>query len=271
MASLDPGCAPGSPRSLRALVPLGLPLLLSAAGCTIAFQTEPGAEETEVFTEPFAPGDRLELRNVNGRIAVAGWEGDHAEITARKVGSSQADLDDLEVEVHRTTDGLRVRTLHPKRGTLWGGRSGRVEYAVRLPQRAEVRIDSVNGPVEVSDIEGGLQVQTVNGPIRLRSHDGNVRAQTVNGGIDCELDRLGDGVEHSFRTTNGRVELTLAPDASGEVDARAVNGRVVVDIEGLEHLDTPTRRRKFVRLGDGGGECRVRTINGAIHILTADR
>ncbi len=259
------------PFSARGWAPISLaPLVLALPGCAIAFQPGSGAERTEVFTEEFAPGDRLEVRNLNGRVVIAGWERDLAEITARKVGSSQSALDEVEVEIHQTPDGVRVRTVHPRRGHLWRGGNARVEYEVRVPRNADLRIDSVNGPVSVSDIQGDVQAQTVNGPIRLRGHHGSVHAQTVNGGIDCELERFDAGTEHSFRTTNGRVELAFGPGANGQVDARAVNGRVVVESEELQHLETPTRRRKHVRLGDGEGECRVRTLNGAIHIVTAD-
>ena len=93
-----------------------------------------------------------------------------------------------------------------------------------------------------------------------------MNAKTVNGRIECELDSFGEGERHSLRTVNGRVQLTLGPEASGQVDARAINGRVIMELANLEHLDTPTRRHKKVQLGDGGGECRVRTVNGTIHV-----
>ena len=62
------------------------------------------------------------------------------------------------------------------------------------------------------------------------------------------------------------MQLTLGPEARGRVDARAINGRVIMELADLEHLDTPTRRHKRVQVRDGGGECRVRTVNGTIHV-----
>ena len=258
----------------RAPLPAGLalaPAFLGVSACGIAFSPEPGAEQIEVFTEEFAPGDHLEIRNTNGRITIESWEQAAAEITARKVGSNRSAVEAITVEIVRTSDGVRVRTLTMRRGGAWGQRRGRVDYQVRVPRRADLRIDSVNGPVEVSDIEGEIEAQTVNGPIRLRGHDGNVTAQTLNGRIECELERFGHGTEHSFRTANGRVDLTFGPGANGRVDAAAMNGQVLLDLDGAEHLDAPTRGRKRVQIGDGDGECRVRTVNGAIHIQTADR
>ena len=149
---------------------------------------------------------------------------------------------------------------------MWGQRYGSVHYSIRLPQNADLRIATVNGPVEVTRISGEVEAQTVNGSLRLTGHRGSVNAKTVNGRIECELDSFGEGESHSFRTVNGQVRLTFGPDARGQVDARAINGRVVVELADLEHLDTPTRRRKRVQVGDGGGECRVRTLNGTIHV-----
>ena len=246
---------------------LGASALIGAANCAAPFQSEPGIEETETFTQPFAAGDLLDLRNVNGRVAVTSWDRDEAEIVARKVGPSSAALSEIRVEINRSSQGLQVRTRYPKKGRMWGHKYGSVHYSIRLPGRADLRISTVHGPVEITGITGAVEAQTVNGSLRLAGQRGSVNAKTVNGRIDCELDSLGEGEKHSFRTVNGRVQLTLGPDASGLVDARAINGRVVVELADLEHLDAPTRRHKKVRVGEGGGECRVRTVNGTIHVL----
>ena len=242
--------------------------LIAAANCAVPFQPEPGVEETETFTEPFPAGDLLDLRNVSGRVAVSSWDREEAEIVARKVGPSSAALSEIGVEVNRSSRGLHVRTRYPKKGRMWGHKYGSVHYSVRLPERADLRIATVHGPVEVTGITGAVEVQTVNGSLRLAKQRGNVNAKTVNGRIDCELDSLREGERHSLRTVNGQVHLTLGPEASGLVDASAINGQVVMDLADLEHLDAPTRRRKKVQVGEGGGECRVRTVNGTIRVVT---
>ncbi len=263
----------GNPRGARlggrdaaiALV-LGVSALAGAANCSVPFQPEPNVEETETFMEPFAAGELLDLRNVHGRVAVTSWDREEAEIVARKVGPSSAALEDIRVEVNRSSRGVQVRTRYPKKTRMWGQRYGSVHYSIRLPENADLKIANVHGPVEVAEISGEVEAQTVNGSLRLTGHRGNVNAKTVNGGIECEFDSFGEGDRHSLRTVNGRVQLTLGPEARGQVDASAINGRVIMELADLEHLDTPTRRRKRVRVGEGGGECRVRTINGTIHV-----
>lgn len=256
----------GLPHRLPAL--LLVPGLAGASGCATALPWEPNAEATEIFTEEFHSGDLLDLRNVNGRVSIAAWDRSQAEITARKVGADDSALDEVSVEIQQTSMGLQVRTRRPKRRGMWGGKHGAVHYAIRLPERADLRIETVNGSVEVSGISGEVAIQTVNGSLLLTGQRGSVNAQTVNGRIECAFDRFGPGDEHSFRTVNGKVLLTLDSEANGRVDAQAVNGRVVMELAGAEELDIPTRRRKTVQLGEGGGECRVRTVNGAIHIGT---
>lgn len=245
---------------------LGVSALAGAAGCTISLQPEPNIEETERFTEPFQAGELLDLRNINGRVAVTSWDRDEAEIVARKVGPSSTALEGIRVEVNRSSRGLQVRTRYPKKRRMWGQRYGSVHYSIRLPEVADLKIATVHGPVEIAEISGEVEAQTVNGSLRLTGHRGSVNAKTVNGRIECEFDSFGEGERHSLRTVNGRVQLTLGPEASGQVDARAINGRVIMELADLEHLDTPTRQRKKVQLGDGGGECRVRTVNGTIHV-----
>ena len=248
---------------------LGVSALAGVTSCAVPFQSEPNVEETESFTEPFRAGDLLDLRNINGRVAVAAWDREEVEIVARKVGPSSTALEEIRVEVNRSSRGLQVRTRYPKKGRMWGQRYGSVHYSIRLPGSADLRISTVHGPVEVAGISGEVEAQTVNGSLRLTGQRGSVNAKTVNGRIDCQLDSFDEGEKHSLRTVNGRVRLTLGPEASGQVDARAINGRVIVELADLEHLDTPSRRRKNVRVGDGGGECRVRTVNGTIHVLSS--
>lgn len=251
----------------RSVAPLlAVSVLAGASGCAVPFQAEPGVEETESFTEPFDAGDLLDLRNISGRVAITSWDREEAEIVARKVGASRAALEEVRIEVNPSSRGLQVRTRYPKKRRMWGKRYGSVHYSIRLPERADLRIASVHGPVEVAGIAGEVEAQTVNGSLRLTGQRGSVNAKTVNGRIECELDSFGEGERHSFRTVNGRVELTLAPDASGRVDARAINGRVILDLGDLEHLDTPSRRNKKVQIGEGGGECQVRTVNGTIRV-----
>lgn len=255
---------PASPaRALPAL--LLAAALPGASGCSAPFSWEEKVETTEVFTEDFLPGERFDLRNVNGQITVAAWERHEAEITARKVGPSEEALAETEVVIQRTSEGLRVRTRYPRR--KWGRYHGSVHYRVRLPSEAVLRLETVNGPVEVEDVSGSVDAQTVNGVLRLVRQRGRVNAQTVNGPIECELEAMAAGERHSFRTVNGKVNLALAPGVEGTVDARAVNGRVVVELDDeVTNLATPTRRRKTLQVGSGGGECRVRTVNGAIHV-----
>ncbi len=246
---------------------LGVSALTGAASCTVPFQPEPNVEETVSFTEPFRAGDLLDLRNIDGRVAVATWDREEAEIVARKVGPSSAALEEIRVEVNRSSRGLQVRTRYPKKSRMWGQRYGSVHYSIRLPRTADLRISTVHGPIEVEGISGAVEAQTVSGSLRLTGQRGSVNAKTVNGRIECELDSFGEGDKHSLRTVNGRVELTLGPEASGQVDARAINGRVIMELANLEHLDTPTRRHKKVQVRTGGGECRVRTVNGTIHVV----
>lgn len=244
----------------------GVAALAGATSCAIPFPAEPNVEETETFTEPFTAGELLDLRNINGRVMVTSWERDEAEIVARKVGPGSTALDDIRVEVKRSPRGLRVRTRYPKKRRMWGKRYGSVHYSIRLPESADLRISTVHGPVEVAEISGAVEAQTVNGALRLTGHRGSVNAKTVNGRIECELDSFGEGESHTLRTVNGRVEVTLGPEARGRVDARAINGQVIMELAAPEHLDTPTRSRQKVQIGEGGGECRVRTVNGTIHV-----
>jgi DUF4097 and DUF4098 domain-containing protein YvlB len=126
----------------------------------------------------------------------------------------------------------------------------------------------VNGSVRVRGVEGSGALRSVNGNVEVYDAAGRFSARTTNGNIRVQLRDLPNGSPMSIETMNGSVVLALPADADAELDVRSLNGDFASDLPLL--LKGAEGQREFRgRLGRGGAEVRVRTVNGGIRVVEA--
>jgi DUF4097 and DUF4098 domain-containing protein YvlB len=220
------------------------------------------ARSTVSETRALAKDGRFELENTNGRIEVTGWDEAKVAIEATKRAVSERALERIQVEITGEGDDLRVRTRFPRGG--WFGGGGRVDYHVRVPRTAKVKVENVNGRVEIEGVTAEVGASTTNGSIEVDGAEGAVDAEVTNGTISVALARVDPEGRSTMRTTNGAIRLTLPSDAAAEVDARTVNGGIGCDFDLAN--ETKARSRLAGRIGTGGARFELRTVNGAVNI-----
>ncbi|MBT5875484.1 MAG: DUF4097 family beta strand repeat protein, partial [Candidatus Latescibacteria bacterium] len=172
------------------------------------------AEEQKTFDETFSfdSGGRLRLENQNGGIEVRTWDRDEVRVWARiKVrgrDSREAEemLEEVEIRVEQSSGRLEIYSDHPRTG--WGrGRSVSISYELTVPSEIDLKLDTVNGNIEVGEIQGEVVAQTTNGGIEVDRVEGSVSAKTTNGGIDIELATFDGSSDLEFTTTNGSINV----------------------------------------------------------------
>jgi DUF4097 and DUF4098 domain-containing protein YvlB len=232
------------------------------------------ANETEVFdrTIPLPAGARFALTNVNGSIAVEGWDRQAVEIHAVKTArQSAADLALVRIDIDSEPGRVSVSTIYPQNQD--NDIEVSVDYTVRVPRRvALAQLQTVNGAVRVSGVEGQGELRSVNGDIDVLASAGGFSARTTNGEIHVELLRLAapnapSSNPMALETVNGSVALALPPNVAATVDARSLNGDFHSDLP-MSLLSAYSPRGVRGRLGAGGVPIRLRTVNGAIRVLT---
>jgi hypothetical protein len=111
---------------------------------------------------------------------------------------------------------------------------------VRAPRNASIQLEARNGPLDLADLSGPLDVQASNGPISIENSSGSIQARATNGPISLSgcsgegqaraqngpIHFEGDRGRFRLSTRNGPigVELTGASWEEGDLEARAVNG-----------------------------------------------
>lgn len=258
----------------RAVLPLFLVLVTASAGCdlvTAEFNAKESAEWRKTYQ--LAPGGRLEISNVNGKIDVTPSADNTVEIVALKTArgstpeAAKAALERIEIREESNASGIKVETKVSRPNGMFHGGGSEVRYTVRVPASAEVKFTTVNGAIELTGLSGPVDAETTNGGIRAREVAGPIQATTTNGGVDVELTQVSSpGVK--LECTNGGIKLRLPSDAKANISASVTNGGIGVtkgDGMSLETIET-SRRRLEARLNGGGPSIRLSGTNGGIEI-----
>ena len=148
---------------------------------------------------------------------------------------------------------------------------------VHVPRETALRLRSVNGGVTAQDTSGTFDVRSVNGPLVMINITGSGTASAVNGTNTVSF-RENPKADSAFTSVNGKIELTFQPNLSADFNLKTVNGGMYTDFEStaLASTGTPTQDNgKFVyrnrgesriRIGAGGPQIRIYTVNGSIQI-----
>jgi DUF4097 and DUF4098 domain-containing protein YvlB len=229
------------------------------------------------FTKDVAPGGRVEVENINGRIEVTRASGRAAEVTVTKTVKS-GDGSIVKAIAEETSNGLHVCTVYlnhdPNRHTCSGDNndSGHrnndldvdMHYVVRVPAGVRLVVSNVNGSVSVMGADVDSKIETVNGDL-VFDGIGASSLETVNGKIVGTFARATwEGTLH-ISTVNGGVELTFPADLSADVRGETVNGGIQSDFPIT--VEKGFGPKSFEgRIGNGGRRLNIETVNGGITI-----
>ena len=237
-------------------------------------------KETFDRTYDLPAGSAFSLSNVNGHVRVTTWDQPRVKLHAEKmVRTRNADdakkaMAALRIDVTAKPGELRVETHTPKSGDDWGilqllsgsHVESNVDYDIVVPrQMRSVAAETVNGAIEATDLSGSIRLETTNGKIDATRCSGRVDASTTNGGIHAQLSAVDAASHMTFETTNGAIAVELPPSFSARVDAETTNGVVQTDFPVTVHGTQRNELHGVIGNG-GGGELKLSTTNGAIHI-----
>ncbi len=228
-------------------------------------------KETEEMTFEVNTGARVSLENINGDIVVTGGSGDKVEVLAKKKAGTQEYLDGIKIVIDADEDYIRIETRHPKSEDGWfkwgKDSSGSVAYELSVPVHVNLdEIETVNGDVEISAVEGKVKASTVNGSIDVRGLVSDVNLETVNGSVKAEFDELGAGQRVQAEAVNGKIVIVIPANASARINAETVNGSINADDFGLEPEKGFVGRDLSGEIGGGDARISLDTVNGSIRI-----
>jgi hypothetical protein len=253
-------------------------------------------EERASESKTFSGAKLLIVDNVWGSIEVAGYGGNdvQVEVAKRIRGETQerADAAKREIRLDMTQSGdtvklyvdgpFRCHCADSDRSVSMRGHSGyevNYDFRIRVPREARVDLYTVNGGrIDVQDVAGDFDVGNVNGAIEMRGMSGSGRAHTVNGKVTAMFS-ANPKSGAAFETINGDLDLTFQKGLSADVRMSTMHGGMYTDYDVAAlppEAAAPERRGgKFVyhrssmagvRIGSGGVDLKLKTLNGDIFI-----
>lgn len=229
------------------------------------------------WTGKVAAGKTFEVRGINGPIHASAASGSEVELVAIRSGRRN-DPESVKIEVVPHAGGVTVCAVYPSRddsrpneckpgGSRMNVRNNdvNVEFEVRVPKDVTFEGRTVNGRIQ-AEVLGVAAVSTVNGSIEVTAGT-LTEATTVNGSIHAEvLSNANAADDIKLSTVNGSVHLNLPDGVDADVSAKTVNGGITSEFPEIEVRKKWGPRSAEGRLGHGGRELAVATVNGGIRI-----
>jgi DUF4097 and DUF4098 domain-containing protein YvlB len=188
----------------------------------------PGARQSVDETRHASRHADIEVYNVAGSVRVIGWDRAEVQVTGTLGRGTEglefdSDEDDVYIEVEVPSGGRRGEQQFDQ---VYGS-----DLEIRVPERANVEIDSLSASVEVIGVDGEITITTVRGGVIV---DGSPRELNVNTGSgDVVVDAGAGAREIDLISGSGSVELYAE---GSEVSVETVGGDITV--VGLGLLDT---------------------------------
>jgi hypothetical protein len=271
--------------------------------CNLKVATEPVTERIDL---DLGGVDGLDVRTHNGRVsfdAQPAGTGEAFVIATKKgrgrtMAEAKAALDAIEVYVEPAGTGVhrigwRWKGIKPP---YWGAT---VAFEIQAPGDIHLVAHTHNGPVEVTGVRRGVQLETHNGAIEANEVAGDVHVETHNGPVvvasgggklygrthngSVTVDYVGDDVTlitHNGRvvadvsrcgalggtltTHNGSVTAVVGDDTSAHLTVRTHHGAISCDVPLSD--SRYTKRKLTGTIGAGAGSLKLTTHNGSVRI-----
>lgn len=231
-----------------------------------------------------APGQSIEIKGINGDIKADAASGNEVQVVATKT-SRRSDVNQVQVKVLQHAGGVTICALYPtesgyttdcdagdgesrnKSGNNINNNDVNVDFSIRVPARVGFVGRTINGEVSANALTGNVVAKTINGSIRI-STTGYAEASTINGGITAKFADASWPAALNFKTLNGEINLDLPANVSTEVDAETLNGQINSDFP-INLVSFKSRKHLRGRIGVGGRELHLKTLNGSINLRLA--
>ncbi|MFL6286445.1 MAG: DUF4097 family beta strand repeat-containing protein [Pyrinomonadaceae bacterium] len=244
------------------------------------------ARESNSFQVSGSP--RVRVETFDGAVTIHAWDKNEVSYTAVKRAWDEREMKGItiqaqgggaEVTLRSAFDKSFAHSYHEHEGRVTSYSSdASAEFDVYVPRNAtlfvssgdgRLRVDGVNGEVELHTGDGTIDVTGSRGRLRAETGDGRIRVEGFDGDADA---RTGDGrisLDGNFkslsaRTGDGTISLSVPEGSNATVETNAesvFNDGVAVS----ETPDTENRVRRW-RIGGGGQVLTLSTGDGRIII-----
>ena len=239
----------------------------------------------EVITIPLTnPGQagKLKVHNHDGTVTVHGYDGSDVSI---KIISHPKEDD--EANAHNKSGLKRIRNQNVEVSIteednyvhVSGNHSRRTDFIIEVPARFNLSVNTHhNGEIEVSNLNGEIEVDAHHGGITVSNASGSVVADTHHGGIQVSLQSVDSEKPMAFSTYHGDIDVTFPSSLGGEAKIKTKSGDIYTDFDMALKKQIPVESKKSGKreiklagwthgtIGSGGPELMFSSYHGDIII-----
>jgi hypothetical protein len=220
-----------------------------------------------------APENVVVVKNTNGNIEAQPASGDEVEVTAEKSGPR---ADEVKIEMVQRPDGVIFCAILPgmrendqcKQNGDWHPTNRhddtKVDFTVRVPENIRFSAENVNGNVTANNLGRVVRASSVNGRVQVSTKSW-AEVSSVNGNVKARMGQADWPGTLSIETVNGSIELELPGDLSADVAFKSVNGELESDFA-LTVQGSMSGHSMKGRIGNGGRELKIETVNGSVRL-----
>jgi hypothetical protein len=247
-------------------------------GLTLLVPSNAAAQGDFHWRGQLTSGQAIEIKGVNGDVRATPSSSGDVEVTATRT-ARRSNPADVRIEVVPHAGGVTICAVYPstpgrepnrcEAGA--GGKSSTrdndtvVHFDVRVPYGVRFVGRTVNGEISGESLQADVEAHTVNGSVKLAT-TGSAVANTVNGSVNVTMGRADWPNDANFKTVNGGITLTLPTVLDAELRADTLNGSIVSDFP-ITVTGELSPRRLYGRIGNGGHDLRLSTVNGSIRLI----
>jgi hypothetical protein len=253
--------------------------------------------DREAIHHTFTGDKTIDVDLINGGVTVIGDGGNTIRVEGERVirAASQEELarakKEVALDINEKNGTAQLYENGPYRDSNNRGsenhgfhentdRHYSVSYdlTAHVPRETAMHLRTVNGGVTARDTSGAFDVKSVNGAISMTDIVGAGTAAAVNGQNVVSF-REKPKADSSLTSVNGRIEVSFPPNLSADFSLKTVNGGMFTDFESTMLASPPgvaakengkfvfkSHGESHVRVGTGGPQIRLETVNGSIQI-----
>ncbi|HMG74172.1 MAG TPA: hypothetical protein VK582_11780 [Pyrinomonadaceae bacterium] len=206
-----------------------------------------------------------------GSITIEGWQRSEVDISAEVElrAPSQQDLDLLAAVdtflIDEDANHIRIIAIgtHDKKfmkqaknfpkyliGLPW-----KVDYRLKVPAMCDLAIDTGNGPIKLSGVEGSIRINALESDADLALTGSDVAVIIQKGTVNFSIPaRAWHGLRAEIKLASGNLNVDLMPGFNGDINAEVLRtGEVKNLFSGLEPRERNSIGPRSVRARAGSG------------------
>jgi hypothetical protein len=271
---------------MRQLVQVLLSAMLWAEFALAYPQDLSGDRFTVPFSDPSRPGT-VKVTIMSGGISIKGYPGKEV-VVETKVQDSDQESKREEAKGMKRIPNLSTGLFAEEENNVIsiGSKSfvRDIDLKIQVPIRTSLILKAINGEdVRVEQVDGEIEVDNTNGDVFLVQVSGSVVAHSMNGDLKVSMSSVAPGKPMSFTSLNGDVDVTLPADTKATAVLKSDNGDIFsdFDIKMDASVNKPVveassgKKAKYVvkvdqtmrgTINGGGPEMQFKTFHGDIFI-----